>query len=298
MSALERENGHDPAFPMRMIGLRELRSHNSWMHNVPKLMQGGRVHAARVHPEDAAASGIEDGALCRLLSPSGSIELAAKVTDEVMGGDGRSAHGWGHRGGWRQATAAGGANVNLLASSDPADLERLAEMALLERDPGAAEGGQAAQSSPPTDAEMILARAGFPGPCFRARCDGRLSVQDPDCRARSLRAVSHTAADVPPGRPSLCGRRDRARSNRTGLSLRGFARCLAAARLPASAASAARCRTGARRRASRQMNSEMPVSTMIAPIPIAIALLLLSPVPVEVVVTGGAITGAVLVVGV
>jgi hypothetical protein len=46
------------------------------------------------------------------------------------------------------------------------------------------------------------------------------------------------------------------------------------------------------------MNSEMPVSTMIAPIPIAIALLLLSPVPVEVVVTGGAITGAVLVVGV
>jgi formate dehydrogenase len=131
VSALERENGHDPAFPMRMIGLRELRSHNSWMHNVPKLMQGGRVHAARVHPEDAAASGIEDGALCRLLSPSGSIELAAKVTDEVMVGTVAVPHGWGHRGGWRQATAAGGANVNLLASSDPADLERLAGMALL-----------------------------------------------------------------------------------------------------------------------------------------------------------------------
>jgi hypothetical protein len=45
------------------------------------------------------------------------------------------------------------------------------------------------------------------------------------------------------------------------------------------------------------MNSEMPVSTMIAPTPIAIALLLLRPVPVEGVVTGGAITGAVLVVG-
>jgi anaerobic selenocysteine-containing dehydrogenase len=131
VSALEGENGHDPAFPMRLIGLRELRSHNSWMHNVPKLMQGGRVHAARVHPEDAAASGIEDGALCRVLSPSGSIELAAKVTDEVMVGTVAVPHGWGHRGGWRQATAAGGANVNLLASSDPAHLERLAGMALL-----------------------------------------------------------------------------------------------------------------------------------------------------------------------
>jgi formate dehydrogenase len=116
---------------MRLIGLRELRSHNSWMHNVPKLMQGGRVHAARVHPEDAAASGVEDGALCRILSPAGSIELPAKVTDEVMPGTIAVPHGWGHRGGWRQATAAGGANVNLLASSDPAHLERLAGMALL-----------------------------------------------------------------------------------------------------------------------------------------------------------------------
>jgi formate dehydrogenase len=40
-------------------------------------------------------------------------------------------HGWGHRGGWRRATTAGGANVNLLASSDPGDLERLAGMAHL-----------------------------------------------------------------------------------------------------------------------------------------------------------------------
>ncbi len=163
VSALERENGHDPAFPMRMIGLRELRSHNSWMHNVPKLMQGGRVHAARVHPEDAAASGIEDGALCRLLSPSGSIELAAKVTDEVMVGTVAVPHGWGHRGGWRQATAAGGANVNLLASSDPADLERLAGMALL--------------NGIPVRLEAMAPRAETPGVASAPRSvRGRLSV--------------------------------------------------------------------------------------------------------------------------
>jgi hypothetical protein len=45
------------------------------------------------------------------------------------------------------------------------------------------------------------------------------------------------------------------------------------------------------------MNSEMPTSTMIAPTPMAIALLLLSPLPVEGVLTVGAITGAVLVLG-
>src|SRR3954469_9415840 len=50
----------DPRYPMRLIGLRELRSHNSWMHNSPLLLRGGRTHAARVHPDDAAALGLAD----------------------------------------------------------------------------------------------------------------------------------------------------------------------------------------------------------------------------------------------
>jgi anaerobic selenocysteine-containing dehydrogenase len=124
-------NGDQAEFPLRLIGLRELRSHNSWMHNSELLMRGGRSHAARVHPEDAAACGIEDGEPCRISSAHGSIELPARVTDEVKRGTIAVPHGWGHRGGWRLAAAAGGANVNLLSSSDPEDLERLAGMAFL-----------------------------------------------------------------------------------------------------------------------------------------------------------------------
>jgi len=124
-------NGDDPGFPLRLIGLRELRSHNSWMHNAPLLMRGGRTHAARIHPDDAEALGVEDGGRCRVTSPHGSIELAALVTDEVKRGTVAIPHGWGHAGGWSVAAAAGGANVNVLASSDPADLERLAGMAHL-----------------------------------------------------------------------------------------------------------------------------------------------------------------------
>jgi formate dehydrogenase len=131
VAALARENGHDPAYPLRLIGLRELRSHNSWMHNVPKLMQGDRTHAARIHPDDAGAHGIVDGYRCRVVSAGGAIELPAKVTDEVVPGTIAIPHGWGHRGGWRRAIAAGGVNVNVLASSAPEDLERLAGMALL-----------------------------------------------------------------------------------------------------------------------------------------------------------------------
>lgn len=122
----------DATFPLRLIGMRELRSHNSWMHNVPKLMSGDRIHAARIHPDDASAHGIEDGAPCRVTSASGTIELPARLTDEVMPGVVAIPHGWGHRsGGWRTADAAGGVNVNVLASSAPNDLERLVGMAVL-----------------------------------------------------------------------------------------------------------------------------------------------------------------------
>jgi anaerobic selenocysteine-containing dehydrogenase len=129
---LAAQNGHHRDLPLRLIGLRELRSHNSWMHNAPLLMRGGRSHGARIHPDDAERLGIADSQRCRITSAHGSIEVAAVVTDEVKPGTVAVPHGWGHReGGWELANRAGGANVNLLASSDPDDLERLAGMAFL-----------------------------------------------------------------------------------------------------------------------------------------------------------------------
>ena len=119
-------------FPLRLIGLRESRSHNSWMHNAPALMRGGRGHLARVHPADAAACGLTDGEPCQITSAHGSIELPVRITDEMTPGTVAVPHGWGHRdGGWRLANAAGGVNVNLLASPRPDDLETLAGMANL-----------------------------------------------------------------------------------------------------------------------------------------------------------------------
>jgi formate dehydrogenase len=124
-------NGHDADFPLRLIGLRELRSHNSWMHNAPLLMRGGRVQALRVHPDDAAAHGLEDGGEARLESRAGAVVVPVKVTDEMTPGAVALPHGWGHKGGWQLANEHAGVNVNLLSSAEPEDLERLAGMAFL-----------------------------------------------------------------------------------------------------------------------------------------------------------------------
>jgi anaerobic selenocysteine-containing dehydrogenase len=132
VDALSRRQVPD-GYPMRLIGMREARSENSWMHNAPLLMRGDRVHAARMHVDDAAAANIVDGDRIRIASLHGEIELPVIVTKDIVAGVVAVPHGWGHKGtgGWRVANRAGGANVNQLMSSAPEDLEKLAGMARL-----------------------------------------------------------------------------------------------------------------------------------------------------------------------
>ncbi|MDV3126999.1 molybdopterin-dependent oxidoreductase [Mycobacterium sp. 21AC1] len=120
-------------YPLRMIGMREPRSENSWLHNSPLLMRGNRIHQALMHTDDAAARHLTDGDEVRVRSPYGQIALAVALTDDIMRGTVAIPHGWGHKGsgGWKLANRAGGANVNELMSSDPADIEAPAGMSWL-----------------------------------------------------------------------------------------------------------------------------------------------------------------------
>jgi formate dehydrogenase len=122
------------------------------MHNAPLLMRGGRTHALRVNPADAGRHGLADGDLARVASKSGSVEVPVKVTDEMTEGTVALPHGWGHRGGWKVANDAGGANSNLLASSAEADLEPLAGMAFLNGIPVRLEPVEAELAAPPVAA--------------------------------------------------------------------------------------------------------------------------------------------------
>ncbi|UXA19633.1 molybdopterin-dependent oxidoreductase [Mycobacterium sp. SMC-4] len=120
-------------YPLRLIGMRETRSENSWMHNAPLLMRGERGHHGLMHVDDAAECGVDDGAFVRVSSPYGEITVAVNLTKDITAGVIALPHGWGHKGtgGWQLANKAGGANVNRLTSSDPADVEPLSGMAWL-----------------------------------------------------------------------------------------------------------------------------------------------------------------------
>jgi anaerobic selenocysteine-containing dehydrogenase len=120
-AGLDRTNGG-----MVLIGRRQLRSNNSWLHNSPRLMKGADRCTALVHPEDARARGIEDGTAVRVSSAIGAIEVPAQVSDEVRPGVVSVPHGFGHgRDGvsWRGAAAKPGASVNDI--TDPAIVDRL-----------------------------------------------------------------------------------------------------------------------------------------------------------------------------
>jgi anaerobic selenocysteine-containing dehydrogenase len=79
-----------------LIGRRELRSNNSWMHNSERLVRGKNRCTLMIHPQDATRKGISDGSSVRVHSRVGSIELPAEITDAIMPGVLSIPHGYGH----------------------------------------------------------------------------------------------------------------------------------------------------------------------------------------------------------
>lgn len=98
---------------LALIGRRDIRSINSWMHNVDKLVRS-QDPALLVHPDDAHEFGLQDGGMARLWNRNGEVQVKVAVTAEVMAGTVCYPHGWGHRGNWQRANATPGRNINVL----------------------------------------------------------------------------------------------------------------------------------------------------------------------------------------
>ncbi|MFO0555871.1 MAG: molybdopterin-dependent oxidoreductase [Polyangiaceae bacterium] len=79
-----------------LVGRRHLRSNNSWLHNLPKLVAGKPICTLEMHPDDARARGIESGATVTLSSRVGDVEALVELTDAVMPGVVSLPHGFGH----------------------------------------------------------------------------------------------------------------------------------------------------------------------------------------------------------
>ncbi len=102
---------------MVIIGRRDVRSNNSWMHNLPLLAKGPERCTALVHPQDAARLGLSDGGAVRISRGGHSVEAPVEISHTVMPGVVSLPHGWGHGlPGTQQAVAAErpGANLNAL----------------------------------------------------------------------------------------------------------------------------------------------------------------------------------------
>ncbi len=81
---------------LRLVGRRDVRSNNSWMHNVEVLVKGRPRCTLHVHPDDAARLELVDGATARVRSRVGEVEAPVEVTDRVRPGVVSLPHGWGH----------------------------------------------------------------------------------------------------------------------------------------------------------------------------------------------------------
>ena len=119
---------------LKLISKREQHSHNSWMHNIPRFVEGKRsTNYLYMNPEDGGRVGVESGAMVEVRSSVASVRLPVQLTDEMMVGAVALPHGWGHQqaDGLRVASQTTGVNVNLLAADGPDELEYFSGMAKL-----------------------------------------------------------------------------------------------------------------------------------------------------------------------
>ncbi|MGW5227947.1 molybdopterin-dependent oxidoreductase [Nocardia niigatensis] len=100
---------------MVLVGRRQLRSNNSWLHNVPPLVGGSNRCTLHIHPEDATRLGLNGQAVVK--SAAGTLTVDVEPTEDIMPGVVSLPHGWGH-GDSAQTVAREHAGVNANALTD------------------------------------------------------------------------------------------------------------------------------------------------------------------------------------
>ena len=109
-----------------LIGRRDLRSNNSWMHNSQRLVKGPERCTLLMHPDDARARGLAPGQTVQVRSRVGTVPVRLELTDAVMPGVVSLPHGWGHgRPGVRLRVAASHPGVSLNDLTDDQAVDAL-----------------------------------------------------------------------------------------------------------------------------------------------------------------------------
>jgi len=107
-----------------LIGRRHKQDCNSWLHNTERLTRGRPRHHLLMHPKDLADRGLQDGALVRVSSRVGTVDVEVTGADDMMPGVVSLPHGYGHQvAGTRMRHAATVAGVSINDLTDPERLD-------------------------------------------------------------------------------------------------------------------------------------------------------------------------------
>jgi anaerobic selenocysteine-containing dehydrogenase len=100
----------DPDYPLILTtGARIVQFCHSQHRSIPRLRRDAPEPLADIHPQTAAGYGIRDGDMVTLSTKRGSIDIKARVTDDILPNVVAIPHGWDE------------ANANVLTSQEPAD---------------------------------------------------------------------------------------------------------------------------------------------------------------------------------
>ncbi|WP_433660947.1 molybdopterin-dependent oxidoreductase [Nocardia sp. CA-128927] len=104
-----------------LIGRRQLRSNNSWMHNIGQLVSGSNRCTLHINPADVARLGLGENAVVK--SAAGTLTVPLEPTDSIMPGVVSLPHGWGHADSTQTvARAHAGVNANVLTDDSVVDV--------------------------------------------------------------------------------------------------------------------------------------------------------------------------------
>ncbi len=111
--------------PLVIVGRRQVRSNNSWLHNLPLLAKGPYRCTLLVHPDDAARQGLQHEGLAEIEGPGGRrVQAVVELSAEMMPGVVSLPHGWGHDlpgSALRVAADRPGANLNAVLDEQARD---------------------------------------------------------------------------------------------------------------------------------------------------------------------------------
>jgi len=93
---LARWMAQPPSQGLHLLGRRQTRTYNTWMHNFPSLAKGPELCVLMMNPDDARMRNIGEGQRVSVRSRTGAVEVSVTLSDEIQRGVVSLPHGWGH----------------------------------------------------------------------------------------------------------------------------------------------------------------------------------------------------------